>query len=159
MKKILNIKIFYFILGVIVSCGITSALAYSFFADDVGYSSSDTTWSASTVQEAIDDLHDKLLINYSSFKMVSSNKVTVEVGKKYLISVAVMSGTDQRFAPSISGGANVLATTDQIISKSWSGMITYSRAFIVESTDTTITLSGHPDYLYQSVAIYEIGAF
>ena len=159
MKKLIKNPIFMFILGVTLTIGITSVLAYSLFAQDVGYTPKDEEWDVSDVKNALDDLHDKLLINYDSFKMFSGNKATVEIGKKYLISVAVMSGTDQRFSPSISSGADVLASTDMVISKSWSNMITYSKAFIVKSTDTTINISGHPDYLYQSISIYEIGSF
>ena len=44
MKKLFKSRIFYFILGVTIAASITSAFAYSFGANSVGYTSLDSSW-------------------------------------------------------------------------------------------------------------------
>ena len=62
MKKFLRSRIFSFILGVVVTSGITTVLAFSFLASDVGYTPADSTWKKqaggdiTNVSEAIDEL-------------------------------------------------------------------------------------------------------
>ena len=74
MKKLIKNPILTFILGVTLSIGITSVLAYAFSATDVGFNPTDNAWKQNdgsditNVNEALDDLH--LKINSLAFKKV-----------------------------------------------------------------------------------------
>ena len=74
MKKFLNSKLFYFILGAIIFGSISSVLAFSFSASSVEYTPTDTTWKTyeganiDDVQKAIDELHK----NYANFRNSSN---------------------------------------------------------------------------------------
>ena len=59
MKRVFKNPLVTFILGaVIFSTG--SVLAYSFFAQDIGFTPRDSNWQVENTKEALDDLHDKL---------------------------------------------------------------------------------------------------
>ena len=60
MQKLIRIKLFYLVLGVTIALGITSAFAYSIIAQNVGFTSLNTTWEADNVKTALDDLYTKL---------------------------------------------------------------------------------------------------
>lgn len=84
MKKLVNSKLFYFILGAIIFGSITSVLAYSFGANSVEYIPLDQNWkkqdgtSISNVKDAIDELH--LVINkFGTFTSVAGNN-TISIG-------------------------------------------------------------------------------
>ncbi|MBR1416345.1 MAG: hypothetical protein IJ572_00815 [Bacilli bacterium] len=65
MKKLMKNPLLTFILGVIISCSITSVLAYSILAPDVGFTPTDNAWKQDdgsdieNVKEAIDDLYER----------------------------------------------------------------------------------------------------
>ena len=82
MQKLFKSRIFIFILGVISAIGITSVFAYSIFANNIGFSPTDTTWkkvdgtAIENVSEALDDLRDTcaletLDLSYGPFEMGS----------------------------------------------------------------------------------------
>ena len=79
MKKILNSKLFYFILGAIIFGSIGSVLAYSFSASNVEYDPGDNSWKTyegsdiNDVQTAIDELRRG---HYDFRKTNSFNKAT-----------------------------------------------------------------------------------
>ena len=58
MQKLIKSRIMYFILGVVLSVGITSVFAYSIFAPDVGFTPRDDTWNVDNSKDALDDLHE-----------------------------------------------------------------------------------------------------
>lgn len=66
MKKLMKNPIFMFILGVTLTIGITSVLAYAFSADNIGFTPLDPFWKTlegndvNDVKTAIDDLHEKI---------------------------------------------------------------------------------------------------
>ncbi len=57
MKKIFKNRFFFFILGVLVTITST-ALAYTYLAEDVGFTPTDTEWVVDNTQDALDDLYD-----------------------------------------------------------------------------------------------------
>ena len=57
MKKLFKSRIFIFILGVVLSCSITSVLAYTLFANNIGFSPTDTSWNVNNVQDALDNVN------------------------------------------------------------------------------------------------------
>ena len=59
MKKVFKNPIFTYILGFVTALSITSVLAYSTIADDVGYTPTDDTWDVEDVSAALDDLYEK----------------------------------------------------------------------------------------------------
>ena len=68
MQKLIKSRIFCFILGVVISCGITSVFAYTLLAPDVGFTPTEETWKQrggddiTNVSEALDDLYDQVKI-------------------------------------------------------------------------------------------------
>ena len=56
MKKILKSRLFFFILGVVISSGVATVFAFSVFAPEVGYTARDEMWEVDNVKEALDDL-------------------------------------------------------------------------------------------------------
>ena len=57
MKKIYKSRLFFFILGVLVM--VTSTVfAYSYFAQDIGFTPTDTNWTVDNTKDALDDLYD-----------------------------------------------------------------------------------------------------
>lgn len=66
MKKLMKNPLLTFILGVIISCSITSVLAYSILAPDVGFTPTDNAWKQDdgsdikNVKEALDDLQEEI---------------------------------------------------------------------------------------------------
>ena len=65
MKRIIKSRIFAFVLGALIFSGITGVAAYTIFADNIGYTPSDSTWKKSNgeditnVKDAIDELYIK----------------------------------------------------------------------------------------------------
>ena len=65
MKRIIKSRVFAFILGAVIFGGIVGVSAYSIFANDIGYTPSDSTWKKSNgeditnVKDAIDELYSK----------------------------------------------------------------------------------------------------
>lgn len=60
-----------FIVGIILLTGTSSAIAYSFGANQVGYTPNDTNWQVTTVADAINDLYlKKVGDNYSTDEKV-----------------------------------------------------------------------------------------
>ncbi|MBR1416556.1 MAG: hypothetical protein IJ572_01920 [Bacilli bacterium] len=66
MKKFLKSRLFAFMLGGILFTSITSVVAFSLYANDVGYTPLDTTWKKfndeeiTNVKDALDELHIKI---------------------------------------------------------------------------------------------------
>ena len=104
MKKIFRkSNIFSFLLGAIIFGGITGVAAYSIFADNIGYTPSDTTWKKANgeaienVKDAIDELYTKASqsqVNNIKFlnsngivgTAISNRKASINLSKgKYLI--------------------------------------------------------------------------
>lgn len=70
MKKIINSKVFAFILGVVV-CSATTALASTMLASNIAYIPKDSTWKVDNVEAAIDSLKlSKTESNYSTEEQV-----------------------------------------------------------------------------------------
>ena len=63
MKKIFKNPFLTFILGVVLTIGITSVFAYSFLADNVEFHPSDTNWEVNDVNQALNNLHDRITCN------------------------------------------------------------------------------------------------
>ena len=87
MKKILKNPIFTFILGVILTVGITSVFAFSFLAQDVGFTPTDTSWknddetNIENVSDALDSLY-KINNGYTDKelkKILQSSNAKVDV--------------------------------------------------------------------------------
>ena len=77
MKSIRS-RIIYIILGVLI-LGISTVFAYSYLAQNVGYTPTDTEWDVENTKEALDDLRDKFgreskLITNISFTPVAFNR-------------------------------------------------------------------------------------
>lgn len=56
MKKMLNNKLFYFLLGAILFSGIT-VFAYSITSKEISFTPENTNWEVTNVEEAINDLY------------------------------------------------------------------------------------------------------
>ena len=94
MKKIIKNPIFTFILGVISTLGITSALAYSILASNVGFTPTEELWDVENTDEALNDLHriitTKTIDNYddktytSEGLKVYDNRNTIVSGGYYI---------------------------------------------------------------------------
>ena len=69
MKRLLNSKLFIFILGGIIFGSITGVVAYTINAKDVTYTPKDNNWNVKNVEEAINDL-------YLKDKNILTNKLT-----------------------------------------------------------------------------------
>ena len=67
MKNIFKTKLFFIILGVFV-CITSTVLAYSYVAQEIGFTSSDDEWDVENTKEALDDLHSKM--NSLAYKKV-----------------------------------------------------------------------------------------
>ena len=88
MKKYSNSKIFSFILGAIIFGGIGVASAYTLFANNIGFTSRDTTWNVDNTKDAIDDLHtqidkycSKSLYDYTISSKISATKVAIHISE------------------------------------------------------------------------------
>ena len=57
MKKIFKSRLFFFILGALIFGSISVVLAYSYFAQDVGFTPTDSEWNVEDSKEALDDLY------------------------------------------------------------------------------------------------------
>ena len=76
MRKILKSRLFFFLLGVLVT--ITSTVfAYTYFAVDIGYTPVDTTWNVENVSQALNDIH---------------SHIHMKTGEAFLIAAASSSG-------------------------------------------------------------------
>ncbi|MBR1416925.1 MAG: hypothetical protein IJ572_03820 [Bacilli bacterium] len=74
MKKIfIKSNIFSFLLGAILFGSIGIVSAYTIFANDIGYTSKDEDWEVENVNDAIDDLHNRVK------KINLDNLVTEEI--------------------------------------------------------------------------------
>ncbi|MBR1416349.1 MAG: hypothetical protein IJ572_00835 [Bacilli bacterium] len=90
MQKLIKNPIFMFMLGVVISIGITSVFAYSLLAPNVGYTPKDEEWDVSDVKEALDDLQERAIIEvprYIKSILISHNK-KYTLGLKDIISDA-----------------------------------------------------------------------
>ena len=78
MKKLLNSKLFFFILGALVFGTASAVFAYDYVATNIGFTPLDTNWSASNVKDALDSLNTK--IDFGGCKVsdikLSSNRIT-----------------------------------------------------------------------------------
>ena len=59
MKKIFKSRLFFFILGVLVAVTGT-VFAYTYVATDVGFTPTDSNWTANNAKKALDDLYEKI---------------------------------------------------------------------------------------------------
>ena len=57
MKKILKSRLFFFILGILITIGIGTVFAYSYVAGDVGFTPTDTEWPVDNTSDALNDLY------------------------------------------------------------------------------------------------------
>ena len=70
MKKILNSRLFAFIMGAII-CGTTGVIASNLMASNIAYTPKDNTWGVNNVEAAIDSLKlSKTSDNYSTEEKV-----------------------------------------------------------------------------------------
>ncbi len=60
MKRVLKGKTFILILCIVILLGFGTALAYSYLAQDVGFTPKDSEWNSSNTKVAIDDLKTRL---------------------------------------------------------------------------------------------------
>ena len=71
MKKLLNYRLTYFILGALIFSTISSVLAYSYVASDFGISKTDTSWRVDNAKTALDDIR-------STYKISRGIYITVQ---------------------------------------------------------------------------------
>ena len=86
MKKLISSRLFYFILGVVISCGITTAFAYSFFADDVNFTPTDTSWDVDNVQKALDELYKDVTLKPDNIQLIGTRvgaTATISIEYRY----------------------------------------------------------------------------
>jgi len=57
MRKIFISKLFYFILGIIISSGITVYAATTLLSKDIGFVPDNSSWEVNNVQDALNDLY------------------------------------------------------------------------------------------------------
>ena len=76
MKKVLKSRIFAFIVGSIIFGSIGVVSAYTILANDIGYTSKDTTWKVDNVKDAIDDLYTNANTTITVLNNQISNKDT-----------------------------------------------------------------------------------
>ena len=146
MQKLIKNPLFTFILGVVISIGITSVFAYSLLAPDIGYTPLDTTWKKTdgsnieNVQEAIDDLRETAhRFGYvkGAVKAKSGTTIPVEIG-----SYIVITGVD---------GASV-SNSVVVSSPAWGGVASgvgaYSSVHKATATSVTVTMPYGRDFNY-----------
>ena len=71
MKKFLKSRLFFFILGVLV-CLTSTVLAYSYFANEVGFTPTDEYWSVDNTKKALDWLY-----NFEAKKAVDTDMISL----------------------------------------------------------------------------------
>jgi hypothetical protein len=57
MKKIFKSRLLYFILGIVIASGVSTAFAYTLMAPDVGFEPTEELWDVNDTGEALDDLY------------------------------------------------------------------------------------------------------
>lgn len=74
LKKLLKSRLLFFILGLTLASGISAVFAYSYLAQDVGYTPTDTTWqkqggeAITNVDDALNELKDLLKYNIKVYE-------------------------------------------------------------------------------------------
>ena len=118
MKKIFKNPIFMYILGFVTAIGITSVLAYSIFAPDVGYTPKDGTWKnqdgevIDDVQSAIDELREMKYgyINLEFVDVVKGGKNETSSASAFSVSKELEKG--KYLVTIVRSTANSNATSD-----------------------------------------------
>ena len=126
MKKVLKNPVFTFILGAIIFSSIGIVFAYSYTADEVEYSPSDTTWEVNDTSAALDSLREVLNLDYTYGEQTSTsygNWATINLGFKPRM-VAAIIPTSKGF----------LRAFMYIKDKKWTG---YQRGSSLASTNQT----------------------
>ena len=65
MIKLIKSRLFAFVLGALIFGSIGVVSAYTIFANDIGYTPSDSTWKVDNVKDAIDELYTEANNNLS----------------------------------------------------------------------------------------------
>ena len=80
MKRILNSKLFFFILGALVFGTVSAVFAYSYTADQIGFTPIDTNWNVDNNKAALDWLY-----NFEAKKLVNYNMFFVEYNQHFAV--------------------------------------------------------------------------
>ena len=86
MKKIFKSKLLFFVLGAIMFGSIGIAFAYSIFAQDVGFTPSDSDWDVDNVKDALDDMRSYLEIYNNRGYTNLSNPIPTSIDDPNIIS-------------------------------------------------------------------------
>ena len=111
MKKINKSHIFSFILGVIISGGITGVLAYKLAANQVGYTPSDSTWQVSDVDNALDSLFDMATYGDATSSDIKSGKTALVNGEQVTGNLTVPNYTTLANTENVGAGSSSSART------------------------------------------------
>ena len=138
MKKLLKNPIFTYILGFITAVGITSVLAYSILAPDVGFTPREESWNVDNVKDALDDLKEiahRFGYVKSGIKVDSGTTIPVEAGSYIVISsvdAATVTNSELIVSPDYGGiaaGVGAWASVHRATSTSVTVTILYGRQF------------------------------
>ena len=145
-----NIKLFIgIIIGVVLGC--VSVYAFTISSSDVSYDNNISGVEVDNVKDALDTLYEKMTNSFSSDSIIiSSGSVTVETGKRYIVSVAYYLDNCARGGYPVTSsigltGATIEQQTELLYFNNRvtdGGNYSYgsaSQTFIVTATDDTIT--------------------
>ena len=143
MKEFIKSRIFTFILGAILFGSVGVVLAYTLFAQDIGFTPIDNTWEVNNVKSALDDLYNLKLTEYgylskiwnSSSSSINYTYNVVENGT-YLAGIAMCN--DSYANPTITTSSNNIIV-DKLLS---AGNCRSSIKLIKANINDTINISG-----------------
>ena len=135
--KVFKTKLFFFILGVLVTFTST-VFAYSYLAEEVGFSPTDTNWVVDNTQDALDDLYD---LNKYSVRETLSIRSQSCTANGYIMNIK--NGTYKR-GDQIDGEHILLRVSGQnyLIYANSNGVYYYQNYTIGEPTLSKEVLSG-----------------
>ena len=128
MKKQFRLKTFIIILGAIIFIGSASALTYSIFAQDVGFTSRDETWKQqdgsdiTNVKEALDDLHFELKERKIYCVRLTGNKKTL--GSRYGCNLGD-GNINYLYILKVGSNTKMLMEKNTVDATSWQGALDY----------------------------------
>ena len=114
MKKIFKkSNIFAFIIGALIFGSIGVVSAYTIFANDIGYTPSDTTWDVDNVKDAIDDLYIKMINNPINI-IDSNNRTTYNIPNGVTKAYVLYSHSTSFENLNLEITGNIILSTNQI---------------------------------------------
>ena len=176
MKKIFKSRLFFLLLGVLIST-VSTVLAYTYLAQDVGYSPTDTSWDVENTKEALDSIRDDLsiplddelknfvqffdvqvgvadVINDTFLRKVATNKTAVlrllsTEGFRYRGSRTNLELLDAGLVPTLSSNAGVIYSS-QYDGGNWA-------AYRVFDNNTSLSWSSAANAVNNSYLGYDFG--